>query len=136
MTDRVKEMWVLTRPSVGLRWVVVSRFANTAIPVGSSTMRPNSIAMCKRLLKCRTNVDVVKVEAAVSLEINSRHLLNTINNSPSASNLLFPGHCWPYLMQLNTFDVFHNNVLAPDSVRRVVTPFKNCWYGDRRVGLY
>lgn len=100
-------------------------------------MRSNNIATCVRLLECRIDVHVVEVQAAVSLEINSRHLLNTINNSPSASYLLFSGHLWPYLMQWNTFDVFHYYVFATYSIcRGVVIPFKNYWYGDRRVGLH
>lgn len=99
-------------------------------------MRSNNVAWGKRLLQGGINVNVVKIQATVSLELNRRHLLDIFNNSPSASNLLFQGHCWPYLMQLNTFHVFHNNVLAADSICRVVTPFQDFWYWDPCFGLH
>lgn len=88
------------------------------------------------MLQCGINVDVVEIQATVSLEINRRHLLNIFNNSPGTSNPLLQGHCWPFLMQLDTFGVFHNNVLAADSICRIITPFKDFWYGDPRFGLH
>lgn len=127
---------MLTWSLVGLCRAIVSWLANLATPVCSSAMRSNNIAWCKRVFQCGINVNVVEIQATVGLELDRCHLLDIANNCRGTSNLLLQGHCWPYLMQLNTLSVFHNDVLAADSICRVITPFKNFWYGDPCFGLH
>ena len=99
-------------------------------------MGSNDIAWCERMLHRGINVNVIRIEATVSMEINRRHLLHFSDDSPSTSNLLFQGHCWPYLMQLSAFGVFHDDILALDVICSYITPFEDFRDGNRCCGLH
>lgn len=53
-----------------------------------------------------------------------------------AIDLLIASHLWPFLVQLDTFGVFHNDVFAPLSIFRIITPTKDGGYRDVGLGLY
>ena len=129
-------MELLTWSAVRLWRAVVFWLMSLAIPVCNSAMRSNHIAWGNGMFHCGINVNVVEVQATVSMKIEGRHLLDISDDSPCTSNLLLQGHRWPYLMQLNTFSMFHDDVLTADSVGRAITPVKDFRYGDPCSGFH
>ena len=99
-------------------------------------MRPNTKPSSKGHLGDGINSDVAKVQAPVCWKRDCGCLLNVHRDCLDAGNLLLSGHRWPFLVQLNALDVFHDDILATNDVRRVVAPVEDCWDWYSGIRLY
>ena len=106
----------LTGPSVGLRRFVVSRFADIAIPISGSAMGTNTKVFCQWHRRGGVKRAIDKVYTAIRWKVDCCYLLNRHADGLGAIDLLLPGHQWPFLVQLNTCSMFHNDILTADGI--------------------
>ena len=103
-------------PWLGFCVVVISRFANVAVPIHSSAMRPDAELLVQSLLRARVERGINKIQAPVSWKFNIYHIFDFLIDSVYTSYLLVPSYSWPSLVQLNTGGVFHDDIFAPNGV--------------------
>ena len=79
-------------------------------------MGPYTKALCK--WQCAGGVErgIDKVETSIRWKVDYCYLLNTHTNGLDAHNLLLPGHCWPFLVQLNTSGMFCDDILTANGI--------------------
>ena len=106
----------LTRSLVGFCVVVISRFSNVAVPIPSSAMRADAEVLVQRQLRSGVDGGIDKIQAPISWKFHVDNFFDLPIDSVYASDLLFSRHDWPFLVQLNTGGVFHNNVFATNGV--------------------
>ena len=106
----------ITGPSVRLRRIVVFRFADIAVPIAGSTMGSNTKVLCQWERRGGVKRGIGKVEAPIRWKVDCRYLLNTHTDGLDTSDLLLPGHHWPFLVQLNTNGTFLDDVLTADGI--------------------
>ena len=118
--------------------MVVSRLGGVAVPIDSSAMRPDteSLVRIQSLLKASIERSINKIQAPVSWEFDVYHFFDLLIYSVYTSDLLVPSHTWPFLVQLNTGGVFHDDVLAPNGVLSIAAPVKDFRYGNTGISLY
>ena len=126
----------LTRAPVRFCRSIVSSFADIAVPIPSSAMRPNTEPSSKGHLGSGVNSDIAKIQTTVRWKHHCGCLLNVHRDGLDAGDLLLPGHRWPLLMQLNALGVLHNDILAANDVRIVVAPVEDCWDWYSGIRLY
>ena len=96
--------------------MVISRFANVAVPIDSSAMGPDAKSLVQSLLGARVERGIDKIQAPVSWKFNVYHFFDLLIYSVYTSYLLVPSHSWPSLVQLNTGGVFHDDIFATNGV--------------------
>lgn len=77
---------------------------------------------------------VVKVDATVCREGQIVQFLHQKGETLDASHMLERVHPWPYLVQLHTGSILHDDILRPAWVRWIITPIENLWYWD--IGVF
>jgi hypothetical protein len=102
----------LTRSLVGFCVVVISRFSDIAIPIPSSAVGPDAEFLVQRQLRSGVKRGIDKIQAPVSWKFDLYYFFDLPIDSVYASDFLVPSHDWPFLLQLNTAGVFHDDVFA------------------------
>lgn len=116
--------------------MVISRFANVAVPVDMSAVWPDAEAWIQSLLGDRVERGVGKVQAPVSWKFNVYYFFDLLIDSVYTFDLLVPSHGRPSLVQLNTGGVLHDNVFATNGVRSMSAPVEDIRYRNAGIGLH
>jgi hypothetical protein len=114
----------LTRFPVGVCVVVISRFANIAVPISSPAMRADADALLQRQL-----------QAPVGWKFHVNNFFDLLIDSIYAIDLLCSRHDWPLVVQLNAAGVFHNDVFAANGVQ-IIAPVKDLRYRYTGICLH
>lgn len=98
-------------------------------------MGPNTKILCKGHLATSVDVGIGKIQTPVRREGDCCYLLHIGRNAMDTVDPLVCGHSWPFLVQLNSHRMFHDDILAANGVRCIVAPVKDDWNRHSSIGL-
>lgn len=91
-----------TRPPVGICRIVVSRFADGAVGIPGTAMRPDAIVLSHGPRGEGFKRSIGEIQAPVSGKFDICYLANLQEDGVNAGNSLLPRHRRPSLAQLHT----------------------------------
>lgn len=116
--------------------MVISRLTDVTVPIDRTTVRSDAEPLVQSLLGGCDERSIGEVQAPVSWKFNIHHFFDLLINGVYASDFLAPGHGWPFLMQLNTGGVLHDDIFATNSVGSIIAPVKDIRYRNAGIGLH
>ena len=109
--------------------VVELLLSREARPIPIVTMRPDAEIARQLNVSRIKNGRISKIDAAVGRKLKVVHLFDQQRQALNARNVLVTVHLGPETGKLYTLCMFHDDVLSPDWVVRVVAPIQHL--GDR-----
>jgi len=75
------------------------------------------------------------VQTPICWKVDIGNFFDFLEYSANAPDLLIPSHLGPSLGQLDTLDVFHDDVFAANRGQSIIAPVKDSWNRDTSIGL-
>lgn len=98
-------------------------------------MGSNTETLCQCNLAIGVGVGVSKIKASVGRERERCYLLHIGKDGFDTADSLLGGHGWPSLVQLKAHRMLHDDILAANGIRGIVTPVKDGWNRHSSVRL-
>lgn len=101
-----------------------------------SAVRPDTETLIQRPFGTRISDMAEQIQTSKIWKFEVHHFFDLLIYGIYAIDLLIASHLRPFLVQLDTFGVFHNDVFAPNGICRIIAPIKDGGYRNVGLGLY